>query len=227
MKYFMVPLFVLSFFSCTERNKTSDKSVVKNDASSNGDTFFANSTSLEVPYAWKEYFCKEPEFRNFFFCDSLKRNSFEIVFMQDPFKDPLTIELKVNEDGKIIEMSYVLLDFSTDRFDPKVKKNSKKLTIFNSYSGTSLFCSYDLPKIINDPAGLERLNPFFSEVIWTLPYETERCGLLDPETWYVFARKNGKEYKWVRSCFDDSLYYSNLQILLDLCGEKGFKYEKG
>lgn len=70
----------------------------------------------------------------------------------------------------------------------------------------------------------EDLNYFFSSTIWQIPKEDKSPGI-DGESWRVKGRNGGKEISVVRWNFNDSLYYSNIQKLLDLFKIRDYGYK--
>jgi hypothetical protein len=69
------------------------------------------------------------------------------------------------------------------------------------------------------------LNSFFSTTIWQMPVK-DKAPELDGESWRVMGRNGDKKVSVVRWNFEDSLYYSNIQKLLDPFKIKDYKYNK-
>lgn len=69
------------------------------------------------------------------------------------------------------------------------------------------------------------MNIFFTKSIWLMPPNDENISELDGETWEIKARSGNREMVLSRHLFKDSIYYSNIQNILDICKIKDYKYK--
>ncbi|MEO6759783.1 MAG: hypothetical protein ABIO24_10045 [Saprospiraceae bacterium] len=91
----------------------------------------------------------------------------------------------------------------------------------------TIYCFYNGPKKIRLPKILEKESDFFSETLWKLPDQEENAVGFDPEIWRIKGRKNGRENRWMRQTFQDSIYYANIQKMLTICQVKNYTYLAG
>lgn len=223
MKYLLFLAAFFFLFSCkNEKGRTADS---LSDLERKSEKIIEKALpTSEIPFLWKNYLCSLSEFSSFFYCDTSNSDRFEINFMNDPFKDPLLISIEMGNNG-ISDIYFSRFSFHYDSLSFKMDGKTKQIKISLPYDNGTIFCSYLLPKKIVDRSKFSQLDNFFLQELWKLPFETDEPPELDGEGWYVFARKGGIAYKWRRYSFADSIYYSNLQTLLDLCGVEDFKYE--
>jgi hypothetical protein len=70
------------------------------------------------------------------------------------------------------------------------------------------------------------LNTFLKQTIWGMATEDEIRSVLDPESWILKARSGSRKIVLNRHSFRDSIYYSNIQNILNICKIKDYKYPR-
>jgi hypothetical protein len=98
----------------------------------------------------------------------------------------------------------------------KLKGFNKRTQMIIPGNGGVIYCFYNKPQKIRTSNELKLLSSFFSDQLWKMPRKDAGADI-DPEVWSIIARKDGQVAHWSRELFRDSVYYGNLQRLLDLC----------
>ncbi len=213
MKY--IYCIALLFCSCKNESKPIPKGI---------DTEKVEVIPKEKPLFWQEA-CKLKDFEYLYDCNNL--NCYQIELLCDPFKDFVVITLDLSDSTKDI-VFYYRFDYDLPPLNShkKVNKNTKVLKMAFPGSKDTISYSYPLPKkLIIRPKNKE-INTFFTNTIWELPDKDEDIHLLDPETWKIKARSGNQEIELKRHLFKDSIYYSNIQNILNVCKIKDYKYKK-
>ena len=175
-----------------------------------------------TPIFWATI-CKNSDFSYFFNCN--KENCYQIELLNDRFKDLVVITL--NLDDSLTDIIHF------NRFSFRSSKNytydaksilKKAYPIINPITKDTIFCIHKNAKIMKLRKQHD-LNYFFSTTIWQIPAKDKKPDL-DGESWGVKGRNKDKEVSIVRWSFSDSLYYSNIQNLLDLCKINDYRYKK-
>jgi hypothetical protein len=91
-------------------------------------------------------------------------------------------------------------------------------------NGGAIYCFYNKPQKIRTSNELKLLSSFLSDQLWKMPRKDAGADI-DPEVWSIIARKDGQVAHWSRELFRDSVYYGNLQRLLDLCKVEEYLYK--
>ena len=213
MKYlkslFLFFTLVVIFWTCKSDQPRNSES------STNPESDTAIIHNQRSPF-W-EIICQKNQFDHLFDCTTL--DCYQVELLQNPFKDFVILSLYM-QDSSITKIYYNRFSFSTSRFN---KKNFDFIFhIINPLTKDTLFCThkYEKTKIIKIDA---KMDAFFNELIWDMPLFDEEV-LIDPESWKIKGRKGGKEIILNRHTFGDSLYYKNIQILLDIFNIKDYKY---
>lgn len=183
-----------------------------------------NSSESDLPEFWKEA-CNTDDLKLLFDCNAAEKDYYQIELLQDPFKDYVIISLIFKQEN-IDKIYLTRFHFSmSDKPGPNSKRFKEKLCVINPMTKASLYFYYNKPRSIHNLHHVKQINHFFTNTLWALPTKENVGSELDPETWHVKGRKNGKESHWTRHLAQDSLFYSNLQLLLDICKVKDYKYK--
>ncbi|MCC7464844.1 MAG: hypothetical protein IT261_01160 [Saprospiraceae bacterium] len=156
--------------------------------------------------------------------DCSKMDCYQIELFQDPFKDLVVITLDLRDSlSDIIYCSRFRYGSRSKKSIQESKANA--LILANSSIGDTITFLYEMPlKLVVKPKN-QNINTFFSETIWTLSPVDEDSDWLDPEVWMVKGRSGEREIVIKRHTFKDSVYYNNLQRVLNICKVKDYKYE--
>lgn len=203
----IVPAFLL--FSCGKNEKRSN-SLIKN-------------VKIEIPYIWKDYYCLIPGFSSSLYCDHEYKEKYQIELTTESYQASVFILLEL--DSSKITMKHTKITYS-DSNNFKSKANIVKIPI-QPDRNINLYCQYsDFKEIALEKCCFEIFD-FFHNQIWNIPCElANEDTQFDPEVWRVIGRKNGLEKKWTRMTFTDSVFYSNIQKVLDYAKIKEYKYKK-
>lgn len=211
--FYTIAIFSLLIFSCVQdKPQSPQKSVSKTE----------DATTDSIPIFWATI-CKNSDFSYFFNCN--KENCYQIELFNDPFKDLVVITLNLNDSlTDIIHLNR--FSFRASKNFTKDKKNTLKKVypIINPITKDTIFCGHQNTKTMK-VAKQQDLNYFFSTTIWQIPTKDKNLDL-DGESWKVKGRNGDKEVAIVRWNFSDSLYYSKIQNLLDLCKVSDYQYKK-
>ncbi len=216
MKYIFLFYFILFFLSCNDHKRSKGIAI---DQLQHPD-----SLKNELPYLWREN-CKNSDFKLLFDCDNSEKEYYQIELFHDPFKDMAVMSL-IFRNGAIYEIYVTRFHIVTSRNKVNSKRFTKKLLLIMPYSNDTLYCFYNKPKNVTTLGNVERLSHFFSSTLWTMPRRESSRSELDPETWTIKGRKNGEQSTWERHLSQDSVFYTNIQQVIDLCKIKDYKYKK-
>ena len=182
-----------------------------------------NVTADATPVFWTTI-CQDSGFSYFFDCN--KEDCYQIELLNDPFKDFVVITLNLEDSlTDVIRFNRFAVSSSKSQTYGKKGMLNKVYPIINPMTKDTIFCFQKTENTIK-VGKRQDLNYFFSTTIWQLPAK-DKSPELDGESWRVKGRNQGKEVSIVRWNFSDTLYYSNIQKLLDLCKVKDYKYKKG
>jgi hypothetical protein len=212
MKY--IYCIALLFCSCKNESKQIPQII---------DTDKVEVIPKEKPLFWQEA-CKLKDFECLYDCNNL--NCYQIELYNSPFKDFVVITLDLSDSTKDIvfynRFKYELQSLENHK---KTNKNTNVLKMAFPGSKDTIRYSYPLPKkLIIRPKNKE-INTFFTNTIWELPDKDEDIHLLDPEIWTTKARSGNQETELKRHLFKDSIYYINIQNILNICKIKDYKYK--
>ncbi|MBL7825499.1 MAG: hypothetical protein JNJ57_02635 [Saprospiraceae bacterium] len=194
-----------------------------NEPSSNPETStISNNETHEmvdsVPIFWKTI-CSYNKFANLFDCNTF--DCYQIELINDPFKDFVALTIKIQDS--IPDVIYYNR-FSSKNSRIKTKNNFVIPVINPITKDTFIYsCSAEIElKIELDP----KIEFFFERTIWEIPRKDKMIDMTDSETWLTKGRSSGRAIIVSRYLFQDSIYYSNIQKLLDICKISDYKYDK-
>jgi hypothetical protein len=205
---------VILMISCkNEPPKDKEKEVIVNK----------DSIANEIPLFWKEA-CKNVYFDNLFECN-LSTN-YQVELLNDPFKDLVVITLDIKDSlfDVIYYNRFIYRVNSKNNIKNSVNVKSR-IVMVNPITKDTLFFKYPETKkiIIKKRDDIRR---FFNETIWNIPVQDNDRPDFDGEVWRIKCRNGNTSKVLTRMTFSDSTYYSNIQILLDICKIKDYKYVK-
>lgn len=213
MKNLYLYCILFSLVNCTSESKR----VSGQEGSSH-----VENTANEKPPFWKEI-CKLEEFEYMYYCHD--RNCYQIELHNSPFKDLVVITLDISDSTRDL----IYYNRFKDGFPPKVNNEKvesdvKLIVIVNPVTRDSIKYFYkNTSKIILNPKNKD-VNIFLSDAIWGLSAQDGDINQFDPEIWKLKGRSGGKEILLSRHIFKDSIFYSNIQKVLDICKIKDYKY---
>ncbi len=212
---FFLLLPMLVYYSCNNSPKESSASqVIEAD----------KTDSNYKPIFW-ELVCQTGEFPVLFDCneDSI---SHQIELQNDPFKDLLILTIKMNS-SHIDAIYYSRFIFKSKTPLPKNRRQQyKHFSIGNPMTKDSVYCYFTPIKKIVLNHKEDTLINFLKTTIWNMPTKDESEIELDAETWQIKGRNGKAKILLTRSSFNDSIYYSNIQRIIDICNIKDYEYKK-
>jgi hypothetical protein len=222
MRYLLVFLFIFCLLYCkNDKPKIESNSIEYNELSNN------DTSSYKQGYFWVKN-CINSDFKLLFDCNTENYELYQIALNNDLVKDCVFISLMFRNE-QISEIYLTKLYLSPNKNLLKQKKFNKKI-IFNAPDSSRLmYCYYNKPVKVTWKIDLLKLSTFFNEILWLKPLQINYKGHdTDTEIWYINGRKNGKEGYWSGfvTAKLDSIYYTNLQALLDICKVTDYKYTK-
>ncbi len=156
--------------------------------------------------------------------DCSKVDCYQIELLNEPLKDFVVITLDLRDStSDIIYCSRFKYRLSSKRNIKESKHNS--LILVNPVNKDTLSFFYDSPHKFTIKPKNKNINTFFTKTIWTLSPDDEKTTLLDPEIWKVRGRSGDSEIEIERYMFKDSIFYSNIQNILNICKTKDYKYK--
>lgn len=181
-----------------------------------------NVATDSIPILWSTI-CQNSDFPYLFDCS--KENCYQVELLNDPFKDLVVITLNLNDSlNDIIRFNRFSFKFSRNYANDKNKLN-KVYPIINSITKDTIFCIHENTKTLKIEKQHD-LDYFFSTTIWQIPTEDKSPNtLLDGESWKVKGRNREGEISVVRWNFSDTIYYGNIQKLLDLFKINEYKFK--
>lgn len=215
MRYIYLNFILFSFLCCTADLKKTPITEVSNPIKP-----IKNEMSL-----FCEETCKILDSEYLFDCN--KADSYQIELCNHVFKNNIVITLDLNDS--IYDIIYVnrykFQLMAKEHVSEEILSKPNLIIIPNVATNEKMVFLYDKPKKFRIKPKNQKVNTFFSKTIWTLtPNDNE--VFLDPEIWKVKGRSGGKEIVLNRHAFKDSIYYSNIQGILDICKIKDYKYKK-
>lgn len=188
------------------------------------DTIPKNDLTKPVSLFWEKA-CESNELLNSFDC--CKFDCYQIELLNDPFKDFVIITLDLRDSlSDIIFYSRFKYSSLSKKSTQKSKSKMNSLILVNPVTKDTIPYLYASPlKFILKPKN-KNINTFFSKTIWTLSPDDGKLNVLDPEIWKVKGRSGDREIEVKRHTFKDSIYYSNLQNILNICKVKDYKYKQ-
>ena len=214
MKYICFTLYLCVFFACEEGRP----SIQKHSVAEFADTTAFNTT----PIFWKTI-CENSRFNNLFDCNA--SDCYQIELLNDPFKDFIAIVINT-QDSLSDEFSYYRFHFKTSNSASKANssRDGNLIPIVNTLTHDTIFCISMGEKSIKTKKNTN-VNTFFAKTIWDMPENDTEMSELDPETWRIKARVGERERILSRHSFKDSVFYSNIQYILNKCKIKDYTYK--
>jgi hypothetical protein len=175
-------------------------------------------TSDEKPLFWQEI-CRSRDFSYMYDCNNY--NCYQIELYNSPFKDFTVVTIDIRDSTKDI----IFLNAFKKNNNKTINKNEQIIMINPSTKDTIKYFYRKTSKLIISPKD-KSINNFLLNTIWRLPNKDGDIHLLDPEIWTIKARSGNREIVLNRHLFKDSIYYSNIQNILNICKIKDYKYKK-
>lgn len=203
MKKAMAVFVFLVILSCLNQQKKIEKDEHNNEYEKYLD-------SLDYKYLN----CKNIYFRTLFGCRDSINNCFQIE-LTSPFIPKIIIPLNLDEKNNL---SYIKFHkFNKIPFDTILSYPFFVDYYAKNDFNDSLFCIFEIVNTKHNTSLPTEVKLFFIEYIWELPNleGQNSSGVLDPTVWCVKGRRNGQSLKWERYMGKDSLYYENIQKVLD------------
>lgn len=214
---FLLFLHLLFFSFCVI-----DSPVKEKEKTLQNKPVITNSGMIRTVF-WEQV-CATNEFSDFFYCNTHDAYHVELL---SAFKDYIVITADISDS--------IYNYYHCARFSPRVNKPDEKpvghsqkrqfVTVINPLVPDTLYFEYGQPKIIKAHKN-PKLDDFFINQIWQTRLMKDTFSFLDPETWRISSRKMGKEIQLMRTDFKDSVYYSNIQMLLDICKIKDYQFNQ-
>jgi len=181
------------------------------------------SANVAVSPFW-EVICKKNRFAKLFDCN--KSNCFQVELFQDPFKDLVVLTIDLDDSSTDI-IHYTKIAFRRLGRDSNLlkKQYNIEIAVANPVTKDTIF-GYLISENTKRIAKNYSINSFFNNLIWEMPVNDGCSNVLDPETWTVKGRLDGREIILSRRCFSDSTYYWNIQSILDVFNIVDYKYTK-
>ncbi|MCC7246426.1 MAG: hypothetical protein IT269_12155, partial [Saprospiraceae bacterium] len=178
-----------------------------------------------VPYLWKECYCTCSDFQDAIYCNTADTTERYIIELsQMPFKDYVVLLIGIKKEDFDIKYTQIKYSDSDAKFSPK--KNILQ-TVFPPQSDNKYYFKYTDFKKVNMGKDHLKTFEFLHKTIWEMPsIDTLDKVDFDAETWVVIGRKNGKTSKWTRTSFNDSLFYTSIQKILDHAKITEYSYGK-
>jgi hypothetical protein len=172
--------------------------------------------------SYRRAFCEQANLVHLFDCNS--QDCYQIQLSHDPFKDFVYLTI-YSIDSFGYEIYYNRFEPSSSNRESKFLNNKKCIAIplVNQSTRDTLFfyhCGEKKIQVNKD----DNIEYFLNHWVWETPLKRDTCSDIDPEVWSVRGRAKGKSISIIRCAFKDSVYYSNLQKILDVCKVKDYKY---
>jgi hypothetical protein len=222
-KYIYIFIVLCSFFYCN--SDVSQKKVYNElEDSRHAHKLFLDSIFKNSNTAYDNVNCSDPDFSYFFPCNKSEEcYQVELSCSLSYLKDDVVISI-IYDEGKIIDIVLTrsgLIMPGKNKF--RMGKSKKIIFCQNPLTKETFHLSCSKPRKVYTNTDLSELNNFFSKTLWSL-YNRDSSYVIDGESWLIKGKKEEKISKWVRISFKDSVYYSNIQKLLDICKVKEYSY---
>ena len=188
------------------------------------DTEKVEAIPKEKPLFWQAI-CNYGDFLYMYDCNNY--SCYQIELYNSPFKDFTVVTIDIRDSTKdIIFLNVFRRNFPFKKNNNKtINKNEQIIMMYPNTKDTITYFYKKTSKLIISPKD-KGINNFLLNTIWNLPDKDEDIHLLDPETWTIKVRSGNQEIELKRHLFKDSIYYSNIQNILNICKIKDYKYKK-
>lgn len=213
-------LFVIAISIVHCKNEVHDARNSKDDRE--GDLILKNQRLEFNKHFWTKL-CETNKFKKFYDCDSMTTEFYQVELSQHTFKANVIISIPF-ENGDINNIYLSKIYLSGDSVVPKKSELDNVVSLLPNYKK---YIHYSEPRVISihEADTLKNsLFSFFSKSIWNISNTKNKTQLLDPEIWRVRGRRRGQDLLLEKYSFNDSLYYSSIQSLLNLFEVTDYQY---
>lgn len=199
----LVISYVVFLYSCS---KTTEKQTQK------------NIVAQQTPF--DSIICGLQDFNYLYQCNQID-STFQVELWNDPFKDLILITCSI-KDNEIDSLRYARFRFNSKRRNTL----DQPKFIVNPYTNDTLFISWQAPKAMRVTKNRTELGQFLLNVVWKSQGQNDPPCELDCESWTLKGRIGDKQIKLIRNTFSDTLFYHNLQFMLDECKIVDYKFQQ-